>query len=158
MIRRVQIAAATSGNEYQATVVRTTDGAQPVSAESLQVTNLAEPVDQDGQLSTGTQAIALQVDGQWTVFVPTTSVFVGRIVTALGAGRYSIREQRYSETGTLDDAPEVAALAATNLAEVDVTPGDGLSPDTRVLVAAVPDTASPPTLHHVFDRSPGAAT
>jgi hypothetical protein len=152
-IKRVRLDAAESGNDYSASVV-----ASGGHTEIVTVTNLAEPESSGGLLPSGTEAIAMQVGGQWLAFVPTTAVFVARITAASGAGVYSIREQALAADGTFDDADDAADLTARNLAEIGESPGNALAVNTRIVAVAVVDTASPATLRYVFDRLPGSAS
>ncbi len=148
-IKRVRLDVAESGNDYTASVV-----ASGGHTETVTVTNLAESESTGGVLPSGTEAIAMQVGGQWLAFVPTTAVFVARIFSASGAGVYGIREQALAADGTFSDAAGAVDLAATNLAEAGTSPGNALALNTRVIALAVVDTGTPATLRYVFDRVP----
>lgn len=145
-IKRIRVETLKAANEYTASVVCANN-----TQEQLSVTNLAEPDGSDGTVPSGTEALAMQVDGTWVAVIPHSAVFVARVVSANGQGVYGVREQAIASDGSFSDADGAINLVATNLAESGITPGNTIGTGTRVIVAAVTDTGTPATLRHVFN-------
>lgn len=158
LVRLVSLSAA---NRYTARAVEfTADGTtQFVSNDTLTVTNLAEPADTAGQLVADTEAVAIDVEGRWVIFVRlggsgggATAQFPAKVLSAQGQGLYTVREQAVSPAGSFSDAVGATNVTARNLAELTLGPGSALPDDTLVLVTAIEDTGSPATLRYVFDH------
>jgi hypothetical protein len=159
LVRLVSLVAA---NRYTARPVEfAADGAtQLVSDETFMVTNLAEPADAAGQLAADTEAVAIDAEGRWVIFVRVgqsggggaTAQFPARVVISQGQALYTVREQAVSPAGTFSDTSGATNLTARNLAELTLGPGAAVPDDTMVLVTAVEDTGAPPTLRYVFDH------
>lgn len=156
LVRLVNLVAA---NRYAARCVEFGDNGatQPVGDERITVTNLAEPADATGQLPADTEAVAVDVEGRWVIFIRpggggATAQFPAKVLAALGDGVYTVREQAVSPVGTFSDAPGAANLTARNLAELSLGPGAAVPNDTILLATAVEDTGTPATLRYVFDH------
>jgi len=157
----VRILSVQSGNRYSAQAVEFDDDAtQLIDGATLTVTNLAEPADETGQLPADTEAVAVDVEGRWIVFVRLDSGgeggssvgFPARIVSAQGGAVYTVREQAISPEGTFSDAAGTSNQTARNLAELSLGPGAAVPDDTIVWVAGLEDTGTPPTVRYVFDH------
>ncbi|MFB3894422.1 MAG: hypothetical protein ACE15C_20670 [Phycisphaerae bacterium] len=153
----VRITALDEGNRYQARPIEfDSDGSTKFAGdETLVVTNLAEPYDEDGAIASGTDALAVDVEGRWVVFIRPTAgaaTFLARIVSAEGAALYTIREQAFDEEGGLVDKQGAPDLYARNLAEASLGGGTAVDVDAVVIVTAVPDSAAPPAVHYFFDH------
>ena len=68
LVRLVEVVA---NNRYTAMPIEfASDGStQQAEEDTLTVTNLAEPADQTGQVPADTEAVALDVEGRWIVFL-----------------------------------------------------------------------------------------
>jgi hypothetical protein len=133
----------------------TPDGqTQPAGSEELTVVNLAEPCGQDGQLPAGTDAVAIDVEGQWVIFVQSVAkqMFPAKILYTYGGGLYRVRPQVPVGETTFADKPGAADINACNLAELDMVDPLGLEADTIVLVAELQTQGDPPTFRYAFDR------
>ena len=123
-VRLVRIVALDEDNRYTARAIQfDAQGAtQYADDETFEVTNLAEPADSDGQIAAGKDAVALDVEGRWVVFVrrAQSGVFPARIVESLGDAAYTVREQAMTGAGTFTDATGAADLTAYNLAELSL--------------------------------------
>ncbi len=123
------------------------------SEDTLIVVNLAEPAGSDGQIPAGTDAVALDVEGQWIFFVRPTSLafFPARIVSSSGGAIYTVQEQSLSQ-GSFSDKQGVSTVAAKNLAELTLGTGGAVDDDEIVQVMIVFDGGSPPALSYIFDH------
>ena len=143
-------------NRYTARPVEFDDDGetQTVGTKTLTVTNLAEPSDIDGQVPANTDAVALDVDGRWVVFVrpKVTASFPARIVSSQGSGAYTVREQTVTGAGTFADRSGVSNVTAHNLAELSLGPGAAVDEDAIVVVSIFADTSNPPADRYVFDH------
>lgn len=152
-VRLVRLSSPALGNVYPAEVVTfTVDGGTTMTGEAdVTVTNLAEPPDADGALAEGAEALAVDVDGRWVIFVarPNSATFLARVDQAHGAGVYTVVEQACS-SGIFSDATGAAGVSATNLAEIDLGSGRALDVDSLVLVLAVADADG--QLRYAFDH------
>lgn len=153
-VRLVRLLSVEAGNRYAAEAVEfDDDGATSPAGPSLTVTNLAEPADAAGQVPGGTDAVALDVEGRWVVFVRRTegsSSFPARVLSWAGGGRYIVREQEATGPGSFADRPGAADVTACNLAELTLGPGAAVEPDTIVLVTSTREADG--TVRHVFDH------
>lgn len=149
-----------AANRYAAVALEFDDtgATRPVAeGETLLVTNLAEPADAPGQLSAGAEAVALDVEGRWVIFLRPDSaggaaLFPARVLATQGSGLYTVRPQVLGPSGEFSDAPGAADLTARNLAELSLGPGAAVPNDTIILATILADTATPPTLRYVFDH------
>ncbi len=152
----VRITGLQDANQYDARPIEFDDNGQPqfVGEEIKTVINLAEPADATGQIPDNTDAIAIDVEGQWVVFVrPSESgVFPAKVINSQGSGVYSIREQTPTGTGTFADKQGATNIDAQNLAELSLGPGAAVDTGTIILATATPDNGSPPTVRYSFDH------
>ncbi len=131
---------------------------QPADDETITVTNLAEPADAPGALTAGVEAVAIDAEGRWVIFVRlggasgATAQFPAKVISAQGGAVYTVREQAISVAGTFGDAAGAVEVSACNLAELSLGLGAAVPADTIVLVIAIEDTSTPPTLRYVFDH------
>ena len=158
-IQLVRLIDLDDGNRYNAKPVEFTDDddTQLANDTEITVTNLAEPDDADGQISANTDAIAIDVEGRWVVFLtPQASPFTARIVSSQGSAIYTMREQEIDATGDFDDKSGASNFTAINTAELSLGPGAAVDDDMIVLVTAILDAGSPATVRYVFDHLPYA--
>lgn len=139
-VQLVRLKAVQGQNRYAAEAVEfASDGTtQPAGAESMEVVNLGEPADQAGQLTAGTEAVALDVEGRWVVFVRPaapggSSVFPARVVSAQNNATYVVIEQDVG-VGGLADKNGASQLYARNLAELSLGTGAAVDVGAIVLV------------------------
>lgn len=155
-IQLVRIQQAAGGNRYQARPIEFDDNGQTVYAEqdSITVTNLAEPADGSGQVPADTDAVGLDVEGRWVVFIRQagTAMFPARVVSSQGDATYNVREQSIDAGGALGDKSGTADVQARNLAELSLGPGAALDVGTVVLVVPLADGATPPNVRYFFDH------
>lgn len=161
-IRLVRIISLINNNRYTARPIEFAagGGTQFASEKTMTVTNLAEPADQDGQVPANTDAIALDVEGRWVLYLqvqplPDESgggVFPAKIVESLGGPSYSVRQQICTGEGGFADKSSAPLLTACNLAERSLGPGGAVAEGTIVLVTAINDNSSPPTTRYIFDH------
>ncbi|MBN1942724.1 MAG: hypothetical protein JW849_05450 [Phycisphaerae bacterium] len=159
LVRLVSLQAA---NRYTARRVEFADDGttQFADDETLTVTNLAEPADTAGQLTADTEAVAIDAEGRWVIFIRlggegnggATAQFPAKILSAQGGGLYTVREQALSPAGVFSDAPGATDVTARNLAELALGPGAAVPNDAIILATAIEDTGNPPTLRYVFDH------
>ena len=151
----VRITGLYEGNRYQARPIAFDAGGQTeiVGPVTLTVTNLAEPAEGPGEVPSSTDALAIDAGGRWVVFIrkPPRAVFPARIVSSEGGAAYTVREQVVGSGGDLEDAPGATDLTACNLAERSLGPGAAVDEDAIVLVLAVTDGGSPPTIRYFVD-------
>ncbi len=155
-VKLVRIVEVDQANRYTARPIEfDSDGAtQTVGTETLTAPNLAEPPDQTPQLPARTDAVAIDAEGRWVIFVrqADAALFPARIINSQGGAVYTIREQDISANGTFSDAPGATDLTGRNLAELSLGPAAAVATDTIVLVTTLKDTSSPPALQYVFDH------
>lgn len=154
-IKLVRLTELDEANRYTARPIEFDDDTtQTVGTNTLTVTNLAEPVDTDGQVPENTDAVALDVGGRWVVFVrpAVAASFPARIVSSQGNGAYTAREQVVTGAGTFADKSGVSNITAHNLAELSLGPGAAVDDDTIIVVKIFADTGNPPTDRYVFDH------
>lgn len=125
---------------------------QIVGTDTVTVTNLAEPADTTGQVPADTDAVAVDVEGRWVVFVrpAATAMFAAKVVSSQSGAAYTVREQVPTGSGTFADKQGASNITAHNLAELSLGPGAAVDNDTIVLVTALADNGNPPTLRYVF--------
>jgi len=163
-VQLVRIVSLVGGNRYTAVPVEFTagGGTQQAEEDTVTVTNLAEPADQSGAVPADTEAVAIDVEGRWVIFLrqqqqeepqpPSTSLFPARIVDSLGQAAYTVREQVCAGAGEFADKSGASDLTAHNLAELSLGPGAAVDDDTIVLVMEIADTSQPPQTRYVFDH------
>jgi len=154
-IRLMRILELHQDNRYRAQAVEFDDGSpQLVDTDTTIVTNLAEPADCPGQVPADTDAVALDVEGRWVVFLrrPAAAAFVVRILSSEGGAEYMARPQVVQPSGEFADESGASDVVATNLAELSLGPGAAVDVGTKVLVSSLPDTGSPPTIRYFFDH------
>ncbi|MFW6132992.1 MAG: hypothetical protein ACOC8F_03785 [Planctomycetota bacterium] len=155
-VRLFRLQTVEQNNRYQAVCVEFDDDGEPVpvSDETVVVTNLAEPADAEGELAPGIDAVGIDVEGRWVIFVrpPASVFFAARVVASDGGAAYTVREQVATGAGTFDDKPGAVDVTAWNLAELSLGPGAAVDDGTIVLVTATTDTGDPPTLRYLFDH------
>ena len=129
-----------------------TGQAVPASGQTLSVTNLAEPGDADGTLPAGTDALAVDVEGRWVIFVspPASGVFPVKIIRADGGAAYTVREQTCTGAGTFADAAGASDATAHNLAELSLGPGGAVDVGAIVQATTLADSSGTPRT--VFDH------
>lgn len=157
----VRLGEVESGNRYAADVLQAnTDEDLGPTSDSLVVVNLAEPPDARGQLPAETDCLAFEAEGLWLTYVRPcgagTTAFPARVVSADGGPTYTVREQSIDAGGAFGDAAGSVDVSAINVAERSLGPGGAVDEDTIVLVTAVADTASPPTVRYLFSHPPYA--
>jgi hypothetical protein len=159
-VQLVRIVELVADNRYTAMPVEfAPDGStQQAEATTLTVTNLAEPADQPGEVPADTEAVALDVEGRWIVFLKPqqdgggSTIFPAKVVESLGNAAYSVLEQVCTGTGSFANKSGAQAVTAHNLAELSLGPGAAVDDGTIVLVSVLTDTGQPPTARYVFDH------
>lgn len=138
-VQLVRIASPLAGNVYLARPVEfdAAGDAQLSGDETLEVTNLGEQATAGGEIEADTDAVAIDVEGRWIVFVrPATSgggSLPARITAALGGAKYSARLQTWNGAALVDATPS-NNLTAINLAEATLGPGAAVDVGTAVLL------------------------
>ncbi len=158
-VQLVRLVEVVENNRYSAVPIEfASDGTtQQVEDGTLTVTNLAEPADQTGQVPADTEAVALDVEGRWIVFLkpqpPEGSIsFPAKVTDSLGAAAYSVLEQVCTGSGSFTDKSGAETVTAHNLAELSLGPGAAVDDGTIVMVTVLNDTGQPPTARYVFDH------
>ena len=156
-LQLVRIVELDEGNCYVARPIEfDSDGqTQYATSRTVTVTNLAEPPDADGTVPADTDAVALDVEGRWIVFLRQTvniAVFPAKVVSSQQDASYLVREQVVDAQGNFSDKQDAANVTARNLAELSLGPGAALDTGTLVIATAVPDTGSPAQLHYFLDH------
>ncbi len=154
-IQLVQLTELVEYNQYLARPIEFDESGEVIfaSVDTLSVINLAEPADSNGQIPAGTDAVALDVEGKWVIFIRQTAAafFPARIVSSSGGSTYTVREQSVSG-GSFSDKQGVSNVSAKNLAELTLGAGGAVDTGQIVQVMAVSDEGSPPTLSYIFDH------
>lgn len=154
----VRITELQEGNLYTARAIEFDDNGETQFAEEIDitVTNLGERADVTGQVPAGTDAVALDVEGRWIVFLrqPDSGVsFSAKVVNSQGSAVYTMREQvRDSVSGDFGDKPGTSNFSASNLAELSLGPGAAVDVGTIALTTALFDNDDPPNMYYVFDH------
>jgi hypothetical protein len=155
-VQLVRVTGVQSGNVYTARPIEFAASGQTqfVGELTLSVTNLAEPAGAAGALPAGADALAIDVEGRWVIFVRQASAagaVVARVVASLGGAAYTVREQ-VPASGGWADKTGAADITAWNLAELSLGPGAAVDDGTRVLVTLSTDGAVQPVTRYVFDH------
>ena len=154
-VQLVRIQNLDEGNRYEALPLEldATGVAVCVGEQALLVTNLSEPADLPGRVPDDTDAIAIDVEGRWIVFLrpPTAVTFPARVVDSLGDAAYTLREQTVDE-GYLEDLSGAVDFEAHNLAELSLGPGAAVDDDTIVMVTSIIEPGSPSVVRYFFDH------
>ena len=155
-VKLVRTSQVDSGNRYLADEVEfDSDGSTKLaSQQQITVTNLAEPATSTGQVPADTEAVAIDVEGRWVVFVREAgaAVLSAKVISSLGSAAYTVREQTVAPNGTFSDKSGAQDLTARNLAELSMGPGAAVGNGTIVLVTTMKDTGTPPTPRYFFDH------
>jgi len=155
-VQLVRITELQEANRYVARPIEFGDNGQTQYAEenTVTVTNLGEPADQTGQVPKNTEAVAIDVEGRWVVFLrPSIAMrFPAKVVSSQGSATYTVREQAITSQGTFIDKSGTSNISARNLAELSLGPGAAVDNGTIVMVTVLLDQASPPDVHYVFDH------
>ena len=129
------------------------------SDTTIIVTNLAEPADEDGLVPEDTDAIAIDVEGRWIVFIRPaeegqtgTSQIPARVVSSLGSASYTMREQDFDSSSDFIDKQGASNFTARNLAELSLGPGAAVDDDTIVIVTPFLDSNQTDGFSYVFDH------
>jgi hypothetical protein len=153
-VRLVQVTSPAGGNRYDADQVQfNADGTTVLwGGQPFEVTNLAEPADSTGQLSVGDQAVAIDVEGRWVIFVRSAQAAcsLARIVSAAGGAYYTVHEIAASGSGFVDK-PGAVDVQACNLAEATLGPGGAIDPGVQIILQAIPASGSA-NVNYVFDH------
>ncbi|MHC4294737.1 MAG: hypothetical protein ACYSTL_04055 [Planctomycetota bacterium] len=155
-IQLVRILALVQYNRYTARPIEFDDNGdlQFADEDTITVTNLAEPANSPGQVSANTDALALDVEGRWIVFLRQTEAvgFPAKVVSSEGNASYAMREQAVNTQGSFIDKSGTQNFSARNLAELSLGPGAAVDTGTIVMISTLLDTGSPPNIHYVFDH------
>lgn len=159
-VRLVRVVEVIQHNRYRGRAVEFASGGGLQFADdgTISVTNLAEPADRAGQIPAGTDAVSIDVEGRWVVFLkpdppaPAAPCFPAKVVASLGQAAYSVREQVCTGEGLFANKPSAPLLTACNLAELSLGPGAALDDDMIVLAMPIADSADPQTVRYVFDH------
>jgi hypothetical protein len=157
-VQLVRIAELLEDNRYTAVPIEfASDGTtQEADQSTLTVTNLAEPADQPGEVPADTEAVAIDVEGRWIVFLRQepaagpSATFPAKVVASLNGSAYSVREQVCTGAGSFTDKSGAPLVTAHNLAELSLGPGAAVDDGTIVLVTVLTDTGNPPEPRYVF--------
>ena len=158
-VQLVRLTACLGDNRYTALPVEFASGGATQVAENqpLTVLNLAEPANAPGELPASTEAVAIDVEGRWVIFVRLASAAPAAArparITAVenGPSRYRVCWQKFNaSTGTFEDILNEPTQIAINLAELSFGRPAALDIDTFVLVQAIADTSG--TTRYVFDH------
>ncbi len=155
-LRLVRLLEVVQANRYEASPIEFDSSGQTVcpEEETLTVTNLAEPADSLGQVPENTDAVALDVEGRWIVFLrPSRSTsYPARVISSQGSGEYSVREQIATGAGTFTDKSGASDVTAYNLAELSLGSGAAVELNSIVIVTVLMDNGDPPVGRYVFDH------
>ena len=157
-VQLVRISGLSGGNRYLADPVEfaPNHATRPAGADGITATNLAEPSDSAGVLAAGTEAVAIDVEGLWIIYVRPPAAaslcFAARVAGPLGGARYNLVEQISEGATGLADKPGGLNVIGQNLAELSLGPGAAVDPGTVVLVTAVAGQQGAPAQQYVFDH------
>ena len=157
-VQLVRISGLAGGNRYLADPVEfgSNHATRLAGADGITATNLAEPADSGGVLPTGTEAVAIDVEGLWVIYVrpPATASlsFAARVAGPMGSARYSLVEQVSNGPGGFADKSGGLNVIGRNLAELSLGPGAAVDPGTVVLVTAIADQQNASLSQYVFDH------
>jgi hypothetical protein len=154
-VQLVRLKQVDQANRYEALPVEFDGEGNAVcpGEEAVLVTNLAEPADATGRVPADTDAVAIDVEGRWIVFLrpPAAVTFPARVLAGLGEAAYTLREQTADE-GVLVDLTGAVDFQAKNLAELSLGPGAAVDDDTIVMVTSLVEAGSPATVRYFFDH------
>jgi len=155
-VQLVRITEPDEDNRYTARPIEFDGDGQTQFADdrTITVTNLAEPADSAGQVPADTDAVALDVEGRWVVFLQQVpaAAFAAKVISSQGSAAYTVREQALNAQGAFIDKPGAVDFSARNLAELSLGPGAAVDAGTIVLVRQLLDTSSPANVYYVFDH------
>ncbi len=151
----VRITELQADNRYTARAIEfDSDGhTQFATDRTVTVTNLAEPADEPGEVPPGAEAVAVDIEGRWVIFLRRASAaFFARIISSQGDAAYTARRQVVTGPGQFEDRSGAEDVTAYNLAELSLGPGGAVHEQTIVVVRPVTDTGEPPTTRYMFDH------
>ena len=155
-VQLVRISDLAGGNRYSADPVEfgPDQATRLAGASGLTVTNLAEPADADGVLQAGVEAVAIDVEGLWIIYVrpPTSTTFPAKVSESLGGAAYSLVEQVAAGSEGFADKQDGLNVVGRNLAELSLGPGAAVDVGTLVMVTAITDQQNSATPQYVFDH------
>ena len=155
-VQLVRLLAGEQGNVYTACPLELDEEGLPQRIGSLEfpVTNIGEPAGGPPSLPAETDAVALDVEGLWVVFVRPggPAAFPAKVTEAFSGVVYSLKEQMVDATGAFIDRPGAATVTGWNLAELSLGPGSAVEVGTIVLATASVDAGTPPTVRYLFDH------
>jgi len=158
-VQLVRLTGRQGDNQYDALPVEFDANGETQVAENqpLTVLNLAEPADEEGELPPDIEAVAIDVEGKWVIFVREASPAIpssarpARVTDwEVGQARYRVCWQEYNgSTGQFTDTNEYKPVAI-NLAELSFGRPAAVDINTIVLVTAIVDSGG--TTRYVFDH------
>jgi hypothetical protein len=156
-VQLVRISGLSGGNRYLADPVEfgPNHATRLAGADGITATNLAEPADSAGVLSAGTEAVAIDVEGLWIIYVrppAASSTFAARVAGAMGGARYNLVEQISNGPGGFADKSGGLNITGRNLAELSLGPGAAVDAGAVVLVTAIADQQNASLPQYVFDH------
>lgn len=155
-VQLVRITGHVGSNRYSAKPVEFDSGHNTRLAcdDQLTVTNLAEQPAAGGAVRSGTEAVAIDVEGFWIIHIsrPASLSFPARITEALGGASYGLMEQVANGSQGFADKADGLSVTGRNLAELSLGPGAAVEVGTLVMVTAVTDQQSPGVPQYVFDH------
>jgi hypothetical protein len=157
-VQLVRISGLSGGNRYCADPVEfgPDHATRLAGADAITATNLAEPADSNGLLPAGTEAVAIDVEGLWIIYVRPTATaslcFAARVAGSLGGAVYSLVEQVSQGPSGMADKSGGLSVAGRNLAELTLGPGAAVDAGTIVLVTAIADQQNASSQQYVFDH------
>lgn len=160
-VRPVRLRSVETLNCYNARLLRAdAEGELKLSERTLTVVNLAESSSVTGSVPPDTDCLAFDVEGLWVTYVRPgeagASLFAARVVSAISGASYSVLEQTLESDGDFADADGTSAITAVNLPEQSVGSGGAVEADTIVLITAMADAGTPPTVRYFFSHPPYA--
>ena len=157
-VQLVRISELSGGNRYLADPVEfgPDHATRLAGADGITVTNLAEPADSDGLLPAETEAVAIDVEGLWIIYVrppvAASLCFPARISGSLGGAQYGLVEQISKGADGFADKGGGLSVTGRNLAELSLGPGAAVDSGTIVLVTAIADEENASLQRYVFDH------
>jgi len=161
-VRLVRLGELIAGNQYWATALEFNQSGQlvPTQEPAFRVINLAEPADAPGTIPPDTDAVALDAEGKWIIFIRPAGqcsggaghTMVARVIASLGGGDYTVRLQDIDADGQWVDRSGADDLTAGNLAELSLGSGAAVDLNQRVVLTELDDLQEPPQKRHVFDH------
>jgi len=155
-VRPVRLFSVSQGNQYTAILLEFDDNGEPqlLAGRVVTVTNLAEPPDATGQIESGTDTLAVDVEGRWIAHVrpSATTTFPAKITNSQGDSEYIVREQIVTGESSFADKQGASDISAHNLAELTLGPGGAVDTDTIVFVTKLTEDANPSNIRYFFDH------